>query len=146
MNILQSIIIAVTSGALGSIFSYLLTKEEAKRTRQWEIKRTACLEALDVIDSMFANKYKDASYQELVSIKKIREVHSKLTLSCEKLETVKAFEKCLGLEGEYSPKDLVILRNLLRKEFGFRKLDRPKDGKYWIFMNNLKDKENESGN
>lgn len=146
MDILQDILIAGGSGAVVSILSYLLTKREVKRGRQWEIKRTACLEALDVIDSMFANKYKDASYQELVSIKKIREVHSKLTLSCENLETIKAFEKCLGLEGVYAPEDLVPLRDLLRKEFGFKGLDRPKDGKYWIYKNDLKDKNTGSAN
>lgn len=127
-------------GLLVSLVDHFFIKSRERDIRRWEIKRLACLEALDVIDSMFANKYPGASYQELASIQKIREVHNRLILSYENLETVEAFEKCLGLEGAYEPKDIATLRNLLRKEFGFKKLKRDDDGKYWILKNDLKDK------
>lgn len=133
------------SGLFGGLtvllVDHFFIKSRELEARQWEIKRDVCLNALDIIDSMFANKYPSADYQKLVSIEEIRSAHNRLMLSCKHKDAVAAFEKCLGLgvSGEYSTSDIIPLRNMLRKELGFNKIEMD-PVKTWIQSNGLSDR------
>lgn len=149
LSFFQILGITGASGLFGSLVTLLIThffiKSRELKSRQWEIKRNACLGALDVVDSCFANiKWGDddsfmPDYQALEDIKEIRKTHSRLMLSCEKIESITAFEKCIGLKGIYTAGDLVPLRNALRIELGFKKI--PMDlEKAWFAKNGVEDK------
>lgn len=126
-----------------SMIDHFFVKGRELKNRQWEIKRNSCLDALDVVDSMFANKYQHSGYQKLAEVKKIREVHNRLMLSCEDQKSIETFEKCIGMKGDYEKEDIVPLRDMLRKELGFKPI--PMDAATaWIFINNLKDRDGKS--
>jgi hypothetical protein len=52
---------AVTSGLLTALINWYLKARERSEQRRWELKRNACLDALRIIDSRFADyEWKDS--------------------------------------------------------------------------------------
>lgn len=112
----------LTSALITSLINHSLTKNRDFENRQWLIKRDACLDALSAIDSAFSHRvWTDVPKQptkQKVDISKIRECHSKLTLSCNNVETIEMFLQIML--GEEKPTELLNeFRNLIRGELDF---------------------------
>jgi hypothetical protein len=106
-----------------------------------EIKRTACLEALQVADAALANLEWHGGMQvehQHLSIEKARDCYNKLALVCDGQEVLQAYLRVLAVRSPGEPVVTVTadaindLRNAMRKELGFGKnIDLPAD-KVWI--------------
>lgn len=121
-----------------------LEKEQKTVLAAAEIKRQACLEALQVADAALANlkwqchgKNLTVDWQ-LLNIDKARDCYNKLALTCESDETLRAYIRVLNLRCPGEPTQLINgdtineLRNAMRKELGFGKgFDLPAE-KAWI--------------
>lgn len=143
LNILEITGIAALVGGLTTILiENTLIKGRDFESRQWALKRDACLEALSAVDAMFSNQVwtnvpRQPTIQK-VEILKFRECHSKLILSCNNIKTV---EKFLEIMFYYttetctqSPQTELLneFRNLIREELNFgSKLEFNKE-KAWI--------------
>lgn len=135
MDLLSTIITAgVTSGIVSALLNWFIKSKERGEQRRWEIKREACLEALEIIDARFADyswqsdgKTIDVDSQKFIETEKIRSCFNRLILACENQEVPLLYEKCLNLQvGSAVPERLemnsvVELRNAIRKELGFGK-------------------------
>lgn len=117
---------------LSGVMAWLLNEWLKRQQEKWEIKRTACLEALTLIDAHFANEPEfkqqtdpktgnqiNIQAQEKPNIAKVREVYNKLCLSCDKDDVLRWYKRCLGLYGPYDAGMIVDLRNAIRKELRF---------------------------
>ncbi len=136
MDVITTILTAfITSGVVTALFNWFVASKERADQRRWEIKREACLEALEIIDARFADydwlaangKMDQVDRQDSVPIIKIRSCFNRLVLTCNNSEVPRMFEKCLHLaiEGK-EPEPLLMrtvvdLRNAIRKELGFGK-------------------------
>jgi hypothetical protein len=136
MDLMQTIFTAViTSGIVTAMLNWYIKSRELGEQRRWEIKREACLEALETIDARFADYDWNTSNgnpmkvdkQDFVETAKIRSCFNRLVLACNDSKVPQLFEKCLHLqfsESELPPLDMksvVSLRNAIRKELGFGK-------------------------
>jgi hypothetical protein len=133
MDILVTIATAgVTSGVVSALLSWYIKSRERGEQRRWEIKREACLEALQIIDARFADyAWQSGSGpvkvdpQEPIETERIRSCFNRLILSCDDEAVPVAFEKCLNLKignADLEPLKMgsvVDFRNAIRKELGF---------------------------
>lgn len=133
MDLLPTIITTViTSGIVTVLLNWFIKSKEREEQRRWEIKREACLEALEIIDARFADyiwvsdgKRVDVDPQKFIETEDIRSCFNRLILACENQQVPLLFEKCLYLRvGNTDPDKLdmnavVELRNAIRKELGF---------------------------
>ena len=124
----------ITSGIVTAILNWYIKSKELGDQRRWEIKREACLDALDIIDARFAdygwendgNELK-VDEQEEVTTAKIRSCFNRLVLSCKDSSVPQMYENCLNLRvGDVVPPPLKMdtvteLRNAIRQELGFGK-------------------------
>ncbi len=148
MDLVQTILTAViTSGIVTAIVNWYIKSKELGEQRRWEIKREACLEALEIIDARFADYDWNANgnpmkvdKQDFVTTAKIRSCFNRLVLACNDSKVPQLFEKCLHLQvGDNDPPQLdmatvVSLRNAIRKELGFGK-DLSTDVSWITFIN-----------
>jgi len=117
----------------------LFIKEREFKSRQWIIKREACLDALSAVDAMFShinwiNVPKQPTKQK-VDISKIRECYSKLVLSCENKETVEKFLEIIFDLNKNKKQPTVLLnefRILIRKELDLKSKIEINEEKAWI--------------
>ena len=135
MDLISTILTAgITSGCVTAILNWYIKTQELGDQRRWEIKREACLEALEIIDARFADygwKSNGAPLkvdkQDIIKTEKIRSCFNRLVLACINSKVPQSFEKCLHLKIENTdPKPLTMdsvveLRNAIRKELGFGK-------------------------
>lgn len=135
MSLLSTIITAgITSSIVTVLLNWFIKSKERGEQRRWEIKREACLEALEIIDARFSDyswqsggKAIDVDSQKFIETEKIRSCFNRLVLSCENRQVPLFFEKCLFLQvdnAEPEPLDMnavVELRNAIRKELRFGK-------------------------
>jgi len=134
MELFEIIVTAVvTSGFVTAIVNWYLKYRETHEERRWELKREACLEALQIIDSRFAEYgWRDSEgnilkvdRQTPVSTEDVRSCFNKLILACSKPNVPEEFEKCLNLKlgavsaGKLDMNSVVTFRNAVRKELGF---------------------------
>ena len=153
MEILLTILTAsVTSGVVTVALSWFLKTKERNEQRRWEIKREACLEALEIIDARFADYDWSDNEGNLINVDKqehiktadIRSCFNRLVLACEEQAVPLNFEQCLNLTVGNEPQEqlnmaaVVDLRNSIRKELGFGKDLRTKVS--WITYINWKDR------
>jgi len=125
---------AIASGLVSVIVTSYIESKVLVEQRRWEIKREACLEALEIIDARFAD-YEWISNgtpikvdkQDFITTAKIRSCFNRLVLSCNDSSVPQSFARCLNLEmGNKDPQQLTFdavanLRNAIRKELGFGK-------------------------
>jgi len=135
MDILSTILTAgITSGVVTAILNWYIKSKELGDQRRWEIKREACLEALEIIDARFADYDWNAKgppikvdKQDFVATAKIRSCFNRLVLACKDSSVPQMFENCLHLrvgDKNLQPLEMstvVSLRNAIRKELGFGK-------------------------
>lgn len=137
MDFISTVLTAlITSGVFTAFINQYIKTKELGEQRRWEIKREACLEALEIIDARFAD-YPWISNEKLIKVDKqksiptakIRSCFNKLVLACKDSSVPKAFEKCLNLKIDnrdvqsLSMSDVVPFRNAIRKELGLGKDD-----------------------
>lgn len=133
MDLLPTILTAlITSGVVTAVLNWVIKSRQLEDERRWEIKREACLEALEIIDARFADyawasdgKAMQVDTQEFIPTAKIRSCFNRLVLACKDSTVPQQFEDCLNLRvGNNEPKPLTMgevvkLRNAIRKEMGF---------------------------
>ena len=102
-----------------------------RRQAVWTAKRDACMEAMTVVDGIFANTTWTEDGAEIVptpqdppSIADVRRIHNLLAVTCRNREVVEAYDRCL--RDEKMADVLDDLRDAIRRECGWRwrKLDR----------------------
>jgi hypothetical protein len=99
---------------------------ESKNLDKWEIKRDACLKALNLADSALSNMDWDGDMKtgivknEIDTIE-VRECYNQLACSCDLPETLNEFKRVLGLLGKIPGDAIVDFRNTIRKELNFGK-------------------------
>jgi hypothetical protein len=135
MDVFTTILTAIiTSGLVTAVLNWYIKSKELGEQRRWEIKREACLEALEIIDARFAD-YEWLSdgapvkidKQDYIPTAKIRSCFNRLVLSCRDSSVPQEFERCLNLDmgkkdsAQFSMDSVVKLRNAIRKELGFGK-------------------------
>jgi hypothetical protein len=106
MNLLYTILTAIiTSGLVTTVLTWYLKSRELGDQRRWEIKREACLEALEIIDARFADYEWNSNGPRLrvdaqgpVSTAKIRSCFNRLVLACNDSKVPQLYEKCLHLQ------------------------------------------------
>ena len=97
MELLTTIVTAmVTSGIVTFVLSWIKESKAKKDQRRWEIKREACLEALDIIDTRFADYQwggdkRQIDKQDFIPTADIRSCFNRLSL----LAKMKKFLVCL---------------------------------------------------
>ena len=134
-NVISTVLVAmITSGAVTAVLNAFLRSKEIGEQRRWEIKREACLEALQIVDSRFADydwkmgeKSAAIDGQDFIPTANIRSCFNRLALTCKDSTVPQLFENCLNLSvdgREPEPLNMttvVTLRNAIRKELGFGK-------------------------
>jgi hypothetical protein len=113
-------------------FRKQVESQELIRQKGWEIKRDACLRALDLVDACFANYVaagKVTGLQgtdmapESVAVEDARRVYNELTLVCESTEIPNLFMLLIsGGQSTGQPvglDEINDLRNATRRELGF---------------------------
>ena len=116
-----------------------IERETNIRNSIFELKRSACLDALDVVDSVFSQRDwgQDVDKQS-VSIKDARRAHNQLALTCDNPEILELYVKTLGLRtpdeppGNLNADSIVDLRNAMRDELDFGKKLKFDRNKAWV--------------
>ena len=114
------------------MFKSQVKAQESVAQTKWEIKRDACLKALDTVDALWANmewKGTDAKGKEVGSaaiekqppptIGDVRNCYNSLVLSCDTESVPREYKRCLNMSGGLKGDAIVDLRNAVRKELGF---------------------------
>ena len=109
-------------------FEANLRREEYLNQKRWEIRRDACLKALDLADAMISN-YQYENVQDGAMVKSeiktedVRKCINELACSCEQGEVLEQFKKIIF--GKITPAVIVDLRNAVRREleFGTEEID-----------------------
>ena len=139
MDLISTILTAVitssvVSGVIIAILNSYIKSKELGEQRRWDLKREACLEALEIIDARFAD-YEWSSNgtpikvdkQDFIPTAKIRSCFNRLVVACDDSSVPQSFERCLNLEmgnkdsQQFTMDTVVNLRNAIRKELGFGK-------------------------
>jgi len=116
-------------------FKFNLQNEAYVKQRRWELKRDACLKALEIADSLISNgKYPNVEEGVIVpqesSTKEIRNCVNLIASSCEMKEVLAILKRIVN--GDFSPDVIVDLRNAVRKEleFGNEQIDNDRESAF----------------
>lgn len=95
---------------------------DIQRTKKWELKREACLNALELVNHVFSHRFQPPAGTTMVKsdIKttEIRKCVNELACSVDNLEVLSSFKNLVGL-ANISADDIVDFRNLIRNELDF---------------------------
>lgn len=97
---------------------------ESKNLDKWQLKREACLKALNLADSALSNMVWEGNIEsgfvksEINTIQ-VRDCYNQLACSCDLPETLVEFKRVLGLLGPIRGDVIVDFRNAIRKELNF---------------------------
>jgi hypothetical protein len=111
-------------------FENLLKKEESLRENRWQIKRAACLNALNIADALLSNfEYPNAKKGDIkpgkITTEEVRTCFNELACSCDKTEVIETLKKIIS---ESVSTDIIVdLRNSVRRELEFGSDDFDKD-------------------
>jgi len=107
-------------------FESELKNQEYLQQEKWKIKRDACLEALEITDTVFSNAFsgektlKSGEKVELksypIDVPRARACYNKLATTCKDSKVIDIWKKTLGLKGEFDAGMIVDLRNVIREE------------------------------
>ncbi|WP_461643273.1 hypothetical protein [Labilibaculum euxinus] len=103
-------------------FESNLKREESINENRWQIKRTACLNALNIADSVLSNKeYPNVRKEDIkpgkATTEEVRTCFNELAASCINSEVIDILKKMMF--ESVSPDIIVDLRNAVRNELGF---------------------------
>jgi hypothetical protein len=119
------VLVAVGSSAVvAGVVSAILQAVLARRHERWQMTRATCLDALNVVDAVFANvDWRDHEgeilRQSKPSIADLRRVQNELALSCRNPDVLRHYRACIGLDGRLTADRIVDLRAAARRELGF---------------------------
>ena len=92
----------ILTGIVISLVDHFFIKSRELKTKQWEIKKDACLDSLTIIDSLFSNMDWTKSDGKIEGIQKqyspireAREAQNKLILTCKDIEIVNIFSEII---------------------------------------------------
>lgn len=123
----------ISSGFVGALFTWVFQhkvegfKDELERNRTveskvWQMKRDACLRALNVANAVLSNyEYESVPKGDITpqceSVENVRACFNELACTCASSEVLDQLKKILC---ESPPPDAIVdLRNAVRKELGF---------------------------
>ena len=111
-------------------FETLLKKEETLRENRWQIKRSACLRALNIADAILSNySYPNIKKGDIkpgkITTEEVRTCFNELACSCDNSEVIETLKKIMF--ESVSPDIIVDLRNAVRRELEFGSEDFDKD-------------------
>lgn len=123
-----------------TVATWLYNESQKREAHKLDIKRKACLAALDIVDSYYSNltwtndkgEPIDCEKQEKASIKEVRNIYNNLVLTCDNNEILNEYKKCLGIYGTPNTNNIIKLRNLIRTELNFGKIIEDDINKSWI--------------
>jgi hypothetical protein len=99
---------------------------ESKNLDKWELKREACLRALNIADSAMSNLEWESDIDMRKGIVKseidtitARICYNQLACTCDLPETLYEFKRVLGMLGPIGGDAIVDFRNAIRKELNF---------------------------
>jgi len=129
-SIMTIILSIISSGVVSAWLTHYFNRKSLLEARQWELKREACLEAMNIIDAVFGvlpwQNIPRVDRQKPIPISEMRACYNKLVISCKNAEVPRAFKKCLflSLPGEPAPPITMgaidDLRFAIREEFNFK--------------------------
>ena len=140
MTFLGSVLIALLTGSVASAITALYL-ERYRVT--WSEKREACLQALDLVDALLANRawtgkdgvgFLPVLPQDRPSIVDMRHCQNALAVTCRRPEVIRLYMECLM--GEDQRGDAIDdLRDAVRRECGFRwrHLERDRHMSYVVY-------------
>lgn len=141
----QLAVTLLTSSIVATAVSAILTSYNDRRAARWEAKRQACLEALAIVDAVWAHiGFREAGSsvrvlpQPRVSIADIRRCHSLLILTCDHPEVAERYLQCMNLrgatagDGGMTADSIAALRDVIRRELGFRRSTPSNRERAWL--------------
>ena len=111
-------------------FEKFLHKEESLRENKWQIKRAACLQALNIADALLSNyKYRNKKKEDIkpgkITTEEVRTCFNELACSWDKTEVIEVLKRIMY--ESVSPDIIVDLRNAVRRELEFGSAEFDKD-------------------
>tara|TARA_R110002096_G_scaffold251155_5_gene443879 strand:+ start:1466 stop:1969 length:504 start_codon:yes stop_codon:yes gene_type:complete len=111
-------------------FESKLKREESINENRWQIKRNACLNALNIADALLSNyEYPNAKKEDIkpgkITTEEVRTCFNELAASCSNSDVIDILKKIMY--ESVSPDIIVDLRNAVRQELEFGKDDFDKD-------------------
>ncbi len=99
---------------------------ESRNLDKWDIKRKACLNALNLADSALSNMewgddLKKGTVKSDIDTIEVRNCYNQLACSCDLPETLNEFKRALGILVPVSGDVIVDFRNTIRRELDFGK-------------------------
>jgi len=103
-------------------FEAVIQKNEKLRENKWQIKRSACLKALNIADALLSNyEYPGARKEDIkpgkITTEEVRTCFNELACSCDNTEVIEILKKIMY--ESVSPDIIVDLRNSVRGELEF---------------------------
>jgi hypothetical protein len=125
MTFLETLGVAILGGLVSSILPIYIKFNKSKQTmidqNRWELKRKACLNALNIANAVLSNyKYENLDLEiekEKVEVKEIRQCMNELACVCENQEVFDILKNILM--GQVKPSIILELRTAVRKELDF---------------------------
>lgn len=113
-------------------FEAIIQRNEKLRENKWQIKRAACLEALNIADAILSNyEYPGARKEDIkpgkITTEEVRTCFNELACSCDNTEVIEILKRIMY--DSVSPDIIVDLRNSVRREleFGNDNFDKDRD-------------------
>ncbi|WP_291602686.1 hypothetical protein [Comamonas sp.] len=122
-----------------------LQKEDRNELRKYELKYTACMKALSIVDALLSHKITCDNNGKPINIDKqyvtaeeIRNCHNGLILAVDNGKIVSTFLNMMTGNSENIVEDLDLMRELIRGELGFCGLPPKNEDLAWIGISVLK--------
>ncbi len=122
----------ITSG----LVTLILQERQRRKSERWNMKREACLEALDTADAILSNidwpDFRGVMDIEEVDTIKVRKIYNKVATCCDSKDLLEVFRKII-FQKDINLSIIVDMRNVIRKELGFKsKIDLDRKNAYFV--------------
>ena len=112
----------IAAPAFVAIIVWVLNERSKRKWEMWQIKKAACLKALNLADAVISNYTypnvdKGAISPQYESIENARACYNELACTCKQPEVINELKRILF--GRVTPDAIVDLRNAVRRELGF---------------------------
>jgi len=112
----------IAAPAFTAIVAWVLNERSKRKWEKWQIKKDACLKALNLANAVLSNyEYENVKKGDISpqyeSVENARSCFNELACTCEGPEVINALKKIMF--DSVSPDAIVDLRNAVRKELKF---------------------------
>jgi len=112
----------IAAPAFTAIFAWLLNEKSKRKWEKWQIKKDACLKALNLANAVLSNyEYQNVKKGDISpqyeNIENARSCFNELACTCDGPDVINELKKIMF--DEPSPDAIVDLRNAVRKELKF---------------------------